>query len=101
MPSLTTIGALLLATLAGAFYLHSENTKTFGPLSGVTNFEPSKYLGTWYEIAVIPYFWEYLCYGTKAVYTLKDPKTNTLGVANSCYVGSIHGELSTYYGEAY
>jgi len=40
------------------------------------------YLGTWYEQAVIPYYFERGCSKTKATYSLN--KDNTVRVDNSC-----------------
>lgn len=41
------------------------------------------YLGTWYEQAVIPYFWENGCTKTKATYSVNSDG-KTLKVDNSC-----------------
>ena len=58
----------------------------------VEQVEPSKYLGLWYEIATTPSQQQRFCSGTMAEYSLVDD--TTIGVLNSCYVGSLDGNLN-------
>ena len=48
----------------------------------VPHVDVPSYLGTWYEQAVIPYFWERGCSKTKAIYSMN--KDGTIRVDNSC-----------------
>ena len=53
------------------------------PPKTVEHVELPKYLGKWYEIAVIPYFWETGCVKTTAEYSMnKDNKS--VRVENKC-----------------
>ncbi len=66
--SLISFSLGIFATLF-AFRLMSNNVEV------VHNFEPRKYLGTWYEIARLDYKWEKGLDHVTATYTLKEDST--------------------------
>ncbi len=61
--------------------------------------ELSRYLGTWYEIARIPSWFESDLYGVTATYSLKSD--GQVEVRNSGYQGNLKGELKTAIGNAW
>jgi apolipoprotein D and lipocalin family protein len=65
----------------------------------VPHLDLARYLGTWYEIAAIPQFFEKGCTGTKAEYSLRPD--GDIRVLNSCHKGSLDGELSQAEGKAW
>ncbi|MDQ5947980.1 MAG: apolipoprotein and lipocalin family protein, partial [Pseudomonadota bacterium] len=72
------IPTLILALLAGFSSAIDKPT----PVTAITNFEPEQYLGQWYEIARIPFYFENGCIApTTANYALTG---DSLSVLNSC-----------------
>jgi len=63
------------------------------------NFEPSKYLGVWYEITKLPFVTEAGGYCITANYTLK--ANGRINVDNRLHKGSVDGPLDQAIGEAY
>lgn len=68
------------------------------PLETVAHVELSSYLGTWYEIASFPQFFQRGCTATTATYTLRDD--GDIDVLNRCRKGSLDGELKSALGRA-
>lgn len=57
-----------------------------------------RYLGTWYEIASIPKFFQFGCTATTAEYSLKD--NGNIEVHNSCRLFTVNGLNYSVKGEA-
>jgi apolipoprotein D and lipocalin family protein len=68
------------------------------PLQTASWIDLSKYTGLWYEIAVIPYFFERGCYNTRATYTSEQ---GYVGVLNECNRGGFDAPLVQTPGKAY
>jgi apolipoprotein D and lipocalin family protein len=68
---------LLLADVSGASNLTQDPPKT------VDYVDIAKYLGGWYEISAIPFYFERNCERTKATYSLNADQT--IRVDNLCY----------------
>ena len=84
---------LILAFLAS----FSSAIDNLVPVNAITNFEPEHYLGQWYEIARIPFYFENGCIApTTANYALTG---DTLTVLNSCRTED--GSTSSSTGMAY
>lgn len=67
------------------------------PVQVINNFEAAKYLGDWYEIARLPFYFEEQCiYPVKAHYELDD---NDISVTNSCMTNN--GKIDIAHGRAY
>ena len=60
--------------------------ETTSDIAAVKNFEPARYMGTWYEIARLPQYFERDLDEVKAQYTLNDD--GTIKVVNSGRKGS-------------
>ncbi|MFN0135432.1 MAG: lipocalin family protein [Phycisphaerae bacterium] len=73
-------------------------TALFEPLETVESVDIERYVGKWYEIARYPFAAQAGCTGTTADYTLRDDGRVT--VLNTCYVGSLDGEVQTIEGTA-
>lgn len=67
-------------------------------LKVVENFDVSRYLGLWYEIASFPQSFQKGCTGTTAEYSLINE--STVRVVNKCYLNSLDGELKEAHGKA-
>lgn len=61
----------------------SNSAPARSPPKVVPHVDIQKYLGTWYEQAVIPFFWERGCERTRAIYSLNSD--GTIKVDNGCY----------------
>ncbi len=68
------------------------------PPSTAQDVNLAQYMGTWYEIASIPNYFQKGCRCTRAVYQLKD--NDNVSVANSC-VKYNHDEFSTAHAKAW
>lgn len=79
--TIALIGGIILTTQKIDSFegnnLHADPPKT------VDYVDPAKYVGTWYEQAVIPYYFERDCTNTEAIYSIIS--TKTLRVDNICY----------------
>ena len=75
-----------------SFAEYSEDEQT------VAQVDPARYLGLWYEFATTPSQQQQYCAGTTAEYSLID--TETIGVLNQCFVGSLDGMLNQIEGTA-
>ncbi len=68
------------------------------PMSVQADLEIERYLGTWYEIARFPNWFERRCTGVTAQYaTLPDGE---ISVTNTCYKGSLEGRKTVANGTA-
>lgn len=68
------------------------------PLEAVPHVELSRYLGTWYEIASFPQFFQRGCTATTATYTLRDD--GEIDVFNRCRKDSLDGTEKSALGRA-
>ncbi len=81
----------IIILLSGAKLVNAE------PVTTINNFMPEKYLGSWYEVARIPFFFEKDCIApTIANYKLDG---DTLDVTNSCHKSD--GSYDEATGKAY
>ncbi|WP_367652074.1 lipocalin family protein [Polynucleobacter antarcticus] len=101
MPRTRTHLSLLSAAIVMVFSLSTIQAKAqstdLPPVQTITSLDVSRYLGTWYEIAKFPNWFQRKCISdTKAVYSTK-PDGN-LQVLNSCRLSN--GDISTAEGEA-
>ena len=85
---------LVLFTL----FLFSCN-KNYLPLKTVEKVDIKKYSGLWYEIARLPNRFQKDCFATTAEYKIIDEET--IRVINSCFEGSVNGELDQATGKAF
>jgi apolipoprotein D and lipocalin family protein len=84
------VAAAIALTSGACNVLTSQGlTGGFGPLRVVDNFDASRFLGTWYEIARYPNSFERNCYGVTAQYALMPD--GRLSVLNTCREGSVDG----------
>ena len=83
----------LLVVLAALFAAGCATTTTerlgLPPLQTVEEVDLSRYIGTWYEIASYPQFFQRRCTGTTATYRLRDD--GLIDVENRCFKGSLEG----------
>jgi apolipoprotein D and lipocalin family protein len=89
--------ALVAAVLAGCSPTTTERLG-LGPLQTVPRVDISKYVGTWYEIASYPQWFQEGCTGTTATYSLRDD--GELDVLNRCFLQSLDGKEDTAEGRA-
>lgn len=89
---------LLLALLCVANTIFAaDNPTESANVTAINNFEPAKYLGDWYEIARIPFYFEDQCIApVKAHYDLDG---DDLAVTNSCMTAS--GKVDVAHGKGY
>jgi apolipoprotein D and lipocalin family protein len=80
----------------GFFGCGSSNN---APLDVVDKVDVQRYLGKWYEIALLPNSFEKGCNCTTAEYSLID--STTIRVINSCRKDSVKGEVDKANGKAF
>ena len=80
----------------GIFGCGSSN---YAPLDVVDKVDVQRYLGKWYEIALLPNSFEKGCSCTTAEYSLID--SNTIRVINSCRKDSVNGKVDQANGKAF
>lgn len=86
---------LLLAAISIFSYAQDANSTT--KVTAIENFKPESYLGSWYEIARIPFYFEKHCRApVTANYALDG---NNLAVTNSCATDD--GKIDVAHGTAY
>lgn len=86
--------------LVGAVFLGACAAMPTGPLlKTVAQVDLQKYLGTWYEIATIPAWFEKDCTAVTATYSLR-PDGN-LKVLNQCRKNTLDGPLDKIEGRAW
>jgi len=85
------IGLLLVLFALSAAGCATTTTERLGlsPLETVAEVDLSRYVGTWYEIASYPQFFQRRCTGTTATYRLRDD--GLIDVENRCFKGSLEG----------
>lgn len=91
----------LFSILLCAFLIIGCSNDNKAPLNTVSYVDLQKYMGTWYEIASFPTWFQKGCTGTTATYTLNTD--NTVTVLNKCFKPDSKGILtpSTAEGTAY
>jgi apolipoprotein D and lipocalin family protein len=77
--------AMCAAVLPGS--MHAAETK---PLSTVPKVDLARYLGTWYEIAAIPQWFQRDCVATTATYSKRED--GDIAVLNQCRVKTLDGK---------
>lgn len=82
-----------------ALSLFSCSSSNYPPLDVVDKVDVQKYLGKWYEIALLPNSFEKNCYCTTAEYSLID--SETIRVVNSCRKDSTKGDIDKATGKAF
>jgi apolipoprotein D and lipocalin family protein len=91
---------ILRSLYAGMFMgLLGCGSSNYAPLDVVGKVDLQKYLGKWYEIALLPNSFEKGCNCTTAEYSIID--SETIRVINKCRKGSINGELDQATGKAF
>ncbi len=92
----------MLVVLSGLFAAGCATTTTerleLPPLQTVAEVDLSRYIGTWYEIASYPQFFQRRCTGTTATYRLRDD--GLIDVENRCYKDSLEGREAVAKGRA-
>ena len=77
----------------------AASTSKLPPLSTVPSVDLKRYLGTWYEIASYPQWFQKGCVAVKAEYSLRDD--GAIRVINSCRTETFDGELRLAKGKAW
>lgn len=94
------VGLLVILPLVFVGACATTTTERLGlpPLQTVPEVDLSRYLGTWYEIASYPQFFQRRCTGVTATYTLRDD--GLINVENRCFKGSLEGREAVATGRA-
>jgi apolipoprotein D and lipocalin family protein len=74
-------------------------SSNYAPLDVVDKVDVNRYIGKWYEIALLPNSFEKGCNCTTAEYSIIDEET--IRVINSCRKDSAEGEISKATGKAF
>jgi apolipoprotein D and lipocalin family protein len=77
----------------------AASTPKLTPLKTVPAVDLKRYLGTWYEIASYPQWFQKGCVAVKAEYSLRDD--GAIRVINSCRKETFDGELKVAKGKAW
>ena len=85
---------VVLVAMAAAAVVSAEEP----PLEVVESVDLDRYLGTWYEIASYPAWFQRGCTAVTAEYSLRDD--GLIRVVNSCNKGSLDGKLKQSTGRA-
>jgi apolipoprotein D and lipocalin family protein len=86
----------VISSLIGLFACSSQN---YPPLDVVEKVDINRYIGKWYEIALLPNSFEKGCNCTTAEYQIID--STTIRVINSCRKDSLNGKLDQANGKAF
>ena len=89
---LILVFTILMACTNGSF---CDATK---PIDVVDRFDAQKYLGTWYEIARYPNWFEEGCVGVTAQYSFRED--GQIDVVNTCRKNTLDGDISVAKGIA-
>ncbi len=109
MNKLALLAVLFVSACAGGV-----NRDQDVEMKAVSQFNPEKYLGTWYEIARYPNWFEADCVSSKAEYSILEKEEDEeegksedgeeppleIKVVNSCHIGDADGELREAEGRA-
>ena len=92
--------AILLAMLAALAGCGSTGVyrDTSVPISSAAAFDPTRYVGRWYEIARFPVLFQAGCVAVTAAYALRED--GRLQIENSCREGALDGPVRRIVGEA-
>lgn len=91
--------SMLLATaLMGSVFLSLQGCACSNPPETVSFVDVNRYMGTWYEIAKYPFFFERGLVGVTAEYALNED--GTVRVINRGFKETFDGELSEIEGKA-
>jgi apolipoprotein D and lipocalin family protein len=93
------IKAVLLVILVMAVGACSTVRSNIKPLQVVPYVEIERYLGTWYNIARYPNWFQKDCFDSRADYRLR--QDGDLKVLNTCYKGGPEGPLDAARGKAW
>ena len=74
-------------------------SSSYAPLDVVDKVDVNRYIGKWYEIALLPNRFEKGCNCTTAEYSVID--NETIRVVNSCRKDSVTGEIDSAEGKAF
>lgn len=74
-------------------------TSNYAPLETVENVDVQRYMGKWYEIALLPNSFQKGCNCTTAEYSIID--SETIRVINTCNKDSVDGEADQIKGKAF
>jgi len=88
---------LILALIWAAVLSHAWAADK--PLVVVSYVDLQRYLGTWYEIATIPHFFQKGCVAVTAEYSLRTD--GDIAVVNRCRKGTLDGPVKTATGKAW
>jgi apolipoprotein D and lipocalin family protein len=91
---MTKLMIVCLAAVAAAGVVSAEGQ----PLEVVGSVDLDRYLGTWYEIASYPAWFQKGCTAVTAEYSRRDD--GLIRVVNSCHLGSLDGKLKQSTGRA-
>jgi apolipoprotein D and lipocalin family protein len=84
--STVKVGAMLVASVAMLIMAGCVGMESRQPLPTAPSVDLTRYIGTWYEIARLPMWFQRHCIDSKAIYTiLPDSK---IGVHNECVTDS-------------
>jgi apolipoprotein D and lipocalin family protein len=92
------LSALLLALSATACSATTTELRHLPPLQTVSRVDLTRYLGTWYEIASFPAWFQRDCTGTTATYGLRDD--GRIDVLNRCRKHTLDGPEDVSHGQA-
>lgn len=94
MVSKVLVSALALLALAAC----AQSDKHQPPLQTVAHVDLNRYLGTWYEIASFPQWFQKGCTATTATYSLRED--GQIAVLNACRKNSLDGDRDEAHGRA-
>ncbi|MGV9793299.1 lipocalin family protein [Gordonia sp. NPDC003422] len=86
------VTALVTCVLVSAGLLLTSATASAAPLKPIAKLDTTRYLGSWWQLAAIPAFFNLVCArDTKAIYT--PINATTIGVKNTCttFTGQTNG----------
>jgi len=89
----------VLIVLSVISWIQAAGADRLPPLQTVPQVELDRYLGTWYEIARFPQWFQKNCVASKATYALREDGKMT--VLNECRDKTLDGKLRTAKGTAW
>jgi apolipoprotein D and lipocalin family protein len=90
---------VLMGILAAASGLAAAAADTIPPLQTVSQVDLNRYMGTWYEIASFPQWFQKGCVASTATYTLR--KDGDVDVLNQCREKTLDGKPKDAKGKAW